>query len=146
MNQLAQLKLTQFTKPNAVSAVQQRRTKLIQRLREQMQLAAAVASGAGHDFTRTRQIKDAATGERRTITQPKRVKAWWVANDAGKLTLSVRYGSKLLEFAKGKAGIEVAALDQLVPTLQLISDAVAAGELDAQIEAACAKLRAGFKR
>jgi hypothetical protein len=58
----------------------------------------------------------------------------------------VRYGSKLLEFARGKAGIEVGSVDQLVPTLQIVCDAVSAGELDAQIEAASVKLKAGFKR
>jgi hypothetical protein len=77
---------------------------------------------------------------------PKRVKAWWSATDSGKLTLTVRYGSRLLEFAKGKAAVEVAAQQQLVPTLMVICDAVAAGELDAQLELAAARLKAGFKR
>jgi hypothetical protein len=64
----------------------------------------------------------------------------------GKITLSVRYGSKLLEFAKGKSGIEVGSVQQLVPTLQVLCDAVSAGELDKEIESAASKLKAGFKR
>ncbi len=146
MTALAQLKLTQFTKPQAQSLIQQRRSKLLGRLREQMQLAQAAESGVAAQFTRSRQIKDADTGEKRTIQQSKRVKAWWSMNEAGKLTLTVRYGSKLLEFARGKAGIEVSSKEELVPTLQIICDAVSAGELDAQIETASAKLKAGFKR
>ena len=38
----------------------------------------------------------------------------------------------------------MAAVADLVPTLELIKQAVEAGELDAQIEAAAVKLRAGF--
>ena len=146
MSALAQLKLTQYTKPTAANPAQQRRAKLIRRLREQMQLAAAVESGSAHTATRMRTVVDAETGIKRSVAVPKRVKAWWSATDSGKLTLTVRYGSRLLEFAKGKAAVEVAAQQQLVPTLKVICDAVAAGELDAQLELAAARLKAGFKR
>jgi hypothetical protein len=50
----------------------------------------------------------------------------------------------MLELAKGKSGIEIASSEQLVATLETISQAVAAGELDAQIAAAGATLKAGF--
>jgi hypothetical protein len=33
---------------------------------------------------------------------------WWSATDSGKLALTVRYGSRLLEFSKGKAAVEIA--------------------------------------
>ena len=46
--------------------------------------------------------------------------------------------------AKGKSSIEMATVDDLVPTLELVKKAVEAGELDAQIEAASIKLREGF--
>jgi hypothetical protein len=38
----------------------------------------------------------------------------------------------------------MATVAELVPTLELIKQAVEAGELDAQIEAAALKLREGF--
>ena len=47
---------------------------------------------------------------------------------------------------EGKSTVEVGGADQLVSTLQLIKQAVEAGELDAQIEAASGALRSGFKR
>ena len=50
----------------------------------------------------------------------------------------------MLEMAKGKSGIEVASNAQLVTTLKIISQAVAAGEPDTQIAAAGATLKAGF--
>jgi hypothetical protein len=40
--------------------------------------------------------------------------------------------------------VEIATAAELVPTLELIKQAVEAGELDAQIEAAALKLREGF--
>ena len=60
------------------------------------------------------------------------------------MVLSVRYGTKVLELAKGKWAVEVGGDKELVPTLELLKGAVLAGELDAQIEAASDKLRDGF--
>jgi len=60
------------------------------------------------------------------------------------LCLSVRYGTKLLELAKGKYAVEIAAEKDLPSTLDLIKAAVLAGELDAALDAASVKLRAGF--
>ena len=71
-------------------------------------------------------------------------KPWWFTTDAGKLALSVRYGTKVLELAKGKVAVEVGSEKDLVPTLELIKTAVLNGELDTQIEAAANKLRDGF--
>ena len=146
MSALAQLKVTQYTKPTASSPAQQRRSKLIRRLHEQMQLAKAQESGELFSATRTRTVTNTDTGTRRSVTVPKRVKAWWVPTDAGRYALTVRYGSRMLEFSKGKAAVEVASVAQIAPTLQIICEAVSAGELDQQLEAASAKLKAGFKR
>lgn len=58
----------------------------------------------------------------------------------------MRYGSKVLELAKGKNAIELASGDELIAALQALKTATLAGELDVQIEAASGALRAGFKR
>ena len=76
----------------------------------------------------------------------KRVKEWFWINDAGKLNLAVRYGSKVLELAKGKNAIELASGEELIAALYSLKAAVLAGELDAQIEAASGQLRAGFEK
>ena len=55
-----------------------------------------------------------------------------------------RYGTKVLELAKGKVAVEVGTEKDLVPTLELIKTAVLNGELDTQIDAAANKLRDGF--
>jgi hypothetical protein len=61
-------------------------------------------------------------------------------------SVNIRYGSKLIELAKGKTAVEVTNAEDLVQTLDLIKSAVINGELDPQIEAASGQLRAGFKR
>ena len=143
---LGTLKLAVFTKPAAITAAEFRRNKLLVRLREQMALAEAVRDGTIYAATRKRVVTD-AEGVRITVTAPKRVKHWWIKDAAGKLILTVRYGNKLLELGgKGKNAVEVADIKQLVPTLKIICDAVLAGELDAEIAAASAGLKAGFKR
>lgn len=81
---------------------------------------------------------------RKQVGVRKRVKQWWFTTDSGKLALSVRYAARLLELAKGKYAVELASEKELVPTLELIKSAVLSGELDAAIDAASSKLRAGF--
>jgi hypothetical protein len=144
MTTLASLKLTAAIKPASVPAIQVRRNKLARRLWEQMELAKAQESGVQFTVTKLRSVVSHDTGLRKQVEVPKRIKQWWFTADNGKLALSVRYGARLLELAKGKFAVEVASDKELVPTLELIKAAVLNGELDAAIDAASAKLRAGF--
>jgi hypothetical protein len=109
-------------------------------------LARAQQAGTTFAPVKFRSITDAETGLRKQVEMSKRVKAWWFVADNGKLALSVRYGTKVLELAKGKWTVEVASEKDLVGVLDLIKTAVLAGELDAQIEAAANTLREGFGR
>ena len=125
-------------------AVQVRRNKMSRRLWEQIELARAQQAGTEFAPVKFRSYQDKETGLRKQVESTKRVKQWWFTADNGKLTMNVRYGARLIELAKGKSSIEIGGTDQLVPTLELIKQAVEAGELDAQIEAAANKLREGF--
>ena len=144
MTALTGLKLTAAQKPTQMSPVQQRRNKLAKRLWEQAELAKAQQTGTTFAPTRFRSVVQNDTGQRIQVEQVKRIKQWWFVADNGKLVLSVRYGTKVLELAKGKWAVEVGAEKDLVPTLELLKGAVLAGELDTQIEAAANKLRDGF--
>lgn len=144
MTALTSLKLTSAKKPTQMTPVQQRRNKLAKRLWEQIELAKAQQTGMTFAPTKLRTITNTETGERKQIETKKRLKAWWFA-DKGKLVLSVRYGTKVLELAKGKWAVEVGSEKELVPTLELLKGAVLDGELDAQIEVASSKLREGFE-
>lgn len=71
---------------------------------------------------------------------------WWVTNADGSVQLTVRYGSKPIEFAKGKNAIELSSVSEIAPTLTFISDAVMNGELDAALAVSSAfgrKVRKG---
>ena len=79
------------------------------------------------------------------VQVPKRVKAWYWAVDGGKVCVAVRYGNRVMELGKGKTAVEVGPAE-VVMTLARLRDAVAAGELDAQAEAASVGVRRGGKR
>ena len=143
---LAQLKLTDARKPHQVPQVVVRRRKLEKRVWQQMELARAQQSGANYTIKRFRTVTDKTTGARRQVETDVRVKPWWFTTDAGKLAVSVRYGSRVLELAPKKWAVEVASERDLITTLDAIKTAVANGELDAAIDAAATKLRAGFTK
>jgi hypothetical protein len=62
------------------------------------------------------------------------------------VALTIKYGSKVLEIAKGKNAIEVTDGAQLLKALNHVKDAVIAGELDTQIESAANTVKARFKK
>lgn len=142
---LASLKFTTAKKSNQLSPVQSRRNKIIAKLEEQIALATAQAEGRVYAPPKIKTVTD-ASGERRSVETTKRVKQWWFAAADGKLALTVRYGAKVLELAKGKNAVDVGGAAQLVPVLTLLKQAAQDGELDAAIEAAGAALRKGFRK
>ena len=106
-----------------------RRRKLIAKIGEQIQLA------SNKDVTPTQHkwVTD-EHGTQRKVEVPKRVKRWWTASVDGKINLVVRYGSKPLEFAKGKNAIELATEAEVADVLAKLREAAELGELDALIE------------
>ena len=144
MNALNGLKLVASKKNRTLSPVAHRRNKLVNKLHEQIELCEAQKAGEIYAPRRLRTVTNKQTGERVTIEAVKRVKEWFWINDSGKINLAVRYGSKVLELAKGKNAIELASGDELIAALHALKAAALAGELDVQIEAASGALRAGF--
>ncbi|WP_438395246.1 DUF6641 family protein [Caballeronia sp. DA-9] len=144
MSTLNTLKLVATKRPGALPQIVQRRNRLIAKIWEQTELAKAQQAGTSFSPTKYRSVKDVETGERRNVEVQKRVRAWWFTAENGKLCIQVRYGAKTLELAKGKTAIEVGSTDNLIPTLEALKAAIAAGELDAQIEAVSETMRSGF--
>ena len=145
MSTLNALKLSTAKKSLNTTPVVHRRNKLGKKLWEQIQLAQAHLAGKQFTTTRFQTVRD-EDGVRRNVEVSKRVRAWWWNSDNGKIALNVRYGARVVELAKGKSTIEVAAPTDLIPTLELIKKAVEAVELDTQIETASIKLREGFTK
>ncbi|OWY33955.1 DUF6641 family protein [Herbaspirillum aquaticum] len=143
---LNNLKLVATKRPDGFPPIVQRRNRLIAKIWEQTQLAKAQQESKTFAPAVIRSVKDVETGERKNVETPKRIKPWWWTAENGKLCLNVKYGSKVLELAKGKTTIEIGTLSDLVPTLDVLKAAVTAGELDAQLDAMSNTLRSGFVR
>jgi len=146
MSTLNTLKLVASQKPTSLSPVLQRRNKLVKRIWEQIELAKAEQAGTTFAPVKFRSYTDKETGVRKQVETNKRVKAWWFTADNGKLALSVRFGPKVLELAKGKFAVEVSARSDVVSVLEVVKKAVENGELDAAIDNAAKKLRDGFAK
>jgi hypothetical protein len=146
MSVLSSLRLVAVKKPAKQPPVLQRRNKLSTKIWEQLQLAEAHKNGETYSPMRTKSIRDRETGLRRDVTVPKRVKPWWFVAENGKVCVSIKYGSRVLELAKGKTSVEVNGPDELINTLQSIKEATEAGELDSQITAAASSLKEGFQK
>ena len=146
MSTLETLKLTTAKKPNHIPAVVFRRNKLSSKLWEQIQLAKSHIDGTPFVVTKFKSIKDKETGLRKQVEIPKRIREWWFKNEQGKVCVAIKYGSRLIELAKGKHSVECENVEGLVKALTVIKSAVEAGELDAQIESASGALKLGFKK
>ena len=132
---LSSLKLVAATRENKTSPVLQRRQKLIKKIDEQMELAKAQANGSIYNPTKFKNIVNAETGTNEYKQVPKRIRAWWWKNEAGKWNLVVRYGARIIELGKGKNSIELENEAAILLTLEVIKKAVEAGELDDAITA-----------
>ena len=140
---LSGLKLVAAQGTVAVPVVQQRRNNLCKRLLEQMELAKSHAGLVEFAPKRVRTVRDEQTGAKRQVEAPKRVKPWWATAENGKLLITVRYGARILELAKGKFAVEVGSERELVPVLEAIKSAVLAGELDDAMAASAKRGPAG---
>ena len=119
------LKLTEYKPQHLGGAVSHRRRKLLDKIEQQIQLA------TNPDYTPSKVIwVQGEDGIERKAEVAKRVKRWWVENMDGTVTLTLRYGSKPIELAKGKNAIAVAGLDEVGKVLVGMKQAVFDGELD----------------
>ena len=146
MSALANLKLVAAKRAVQLSPVTQRRNKVSIRITEQIALAQSKLDGKLYEPMTQRKVKNDETGEITTVNVAKRVKEWWFTTDNGKLCVALRYGAKVIEIAKGKSAVELASDKELVATLEVLRQAVNAGELDAQIEAVAGAVKAGIKK
>ena len=128
---LNSLKLVAATRENKVSPEMQRRQKLIKKIDEQILLAHAALNGETYSPTKFKNVVN-AEGITEYKQMPKRIRAWWWETGS-KFNLSIRYGARVIELAKGKNSIELDNLAAVLPTLDLIKKAVEAGELDEAI-------------
>jgi len=129
MSLIASLKLVEYRPETAQGRIFVRRRKLADKIDQQISLASDPAYTASKIVT---VVDGDGNQHRREVA--KRIKRWWVVNGDGKVQLTVRYGSKPIELAKGKNAIECASAGEISTVLSKVKDAVLNGELDTALE------------
>ena len=146
MSTLDTLKLVAVKKPTYTPTVVIRRQKLASKVWEQLQLAKSQIEGTKFEVKKYRSYTDKESGLRKQVEVSKRIREWWFKNEQGKVCVAIKYGTRVLELAKGKHSIEVANANDLIKALELVKQAVELGELDAQLEQASGSVRKGFRK
>lgn len=146
MSALNGLKLVSAKRPTALAPIQVRRNKLCGKLTEQIALATALRDGGTYAPKRLRTIKNKESGEVHSVEVAKRVRPWFFASDSGKVVVQLRYGSKVIDLAKGKNSVEVSNGADLITVLGTLKTACELGELDQQISVAADAIRVRFKK
>ena len=146
MSTLDTLKLVAVKKPTHTPTVVIRRNKLASKVWEQLQLAKSQIEGTKFEVKKYRSYTDKESGLRKQVEVSKRIREWWFRNEQGKVCVAIKYGTRVLELAKGKHSIEVGSADELIKALELVKQAVELGELDAQLEQASGSVRKSFKK
>jgi hypothetical protein len=123
---LSVLKIVTLRSAATADPVLRRRKRMIAQLEHQRRLA------LDHAYTVqcSRWVKT-VDGTVQRISAPKRVKRWWRVDPTGTYFLVLRYGNRILRLSEHGNAVEVGDWANLMPVLDTIIAAVAAGELDA---------------
>ena len=147
MSHLTKLKLTDKTRTDVETNPEDaQRNKLITRLLEQKELVEADLKGELISKTRFKFVTDSETGESKRVEVQKQLRRWWWNDEDGQVMLTLRYGNKPLAITGDKSTIEIGTLDKLPKIIETIIEAVKAGELDKQLNAAMAERRLKLKK
>lgn len=130
MTLLNALTLATYETNDKLSPTLNRRRKLLAKIDEQIRYA----TDSNYQPTKQTWHKD-SDGKEQRITVPKRVRRWWTVRSDGTVLLTVRYGSRALDLAKGKNAIVVNSVNELPTLLKRLSEAVDKGEFDTLLEA-----------
>ena len=102
-----------------------KRERIVSRLEDQKKLLADPSF-----VRRVKRWERKENGEKVLIEKPLRTSRWWQPDQNGAYLLTVKVGSKRIEFEKGKAAIVVPSIDKLPAVIDTLIKAVRAGELD----------------
>ena len=80
-----------------------------------------------------------------TPENPKRIVHWFWPVEGGPYHVTLRYGTRPLEVAKGRNALEAADLAEVLTVLGLFKTAVQAREVDAAITTAVTTIQGRFK-
>lgn len=137
MIQLADVKLVSAVRPTFQNPVTLKRSKFISRVSEQLEIANHLMKGEQIPFT---SFHDPVS-----LKRPRKVSPWWWIDKDGKYLMTIKYGSKVIELAKGKTAVQSDSLDQVIEILQSLKLATSNGELDHHLSQASELIRKKFK-
>ncbi len=147
MTHLAKLKFSDKQRSQVKMTVEEGlRHKLIDRLKEQRELAEADLNGVPLVKTRYKSIKDEETGETKRVQVPRLMRRWWWQDETDAVLLELRYGNKSIAVVDNKSTIEVGAMDKLPKVIDMVIEAVSAGELDKVLKAALSARRVKLRQ
>jgi hypothetical protein len=105
-----------------------KRERLVSRLEDQKKLLADPLF-----VRRVKRWERKESGEKVLIEKPLRTSKWWQPDQNGGYVMTVKVGSKRVEFEKGKAAIAVGTMEKLPGVIDTLIKAVRGGELDEQL-------------
>ena len=147
MSIVTNLKLVTASKNVTTSPLMQRRSKLLAKVQEQLDMCEAKRNQQPYAPKRLKTVVNKETGERTTVETIKRVKEWFWITEDGKINLAVKYGAKTLPLnKKGANAIELMNGTALIGTLHKLKEAVIAGEFDDAISEVSDATRKAFKK
>ena len=147
MSHISKLKLSSQPMFQAAKLSQRDRLRLrlIEHLEQQKLLVDGVLSGKPHVAYKVVTRVD-ASGERIRVQEPRHIRRGWYEDARGMMFFAIRYGAKSLMLDKSNSAVEVGALKDLPGLLEIMIDAVKAGELDQQLAAAAQERRKNFTK
>ena len=137
MIQLVDVKLVSAVRPTIQDPVALKRTKFISRVSEQLEVANHLMKGEQIPFT---SFHDPVS-----LKRQRKVSPWWWTDKDGKYLMAIKYGSKVIELAKGKPAVQAETLDQIIEVLKSLKLATSNGELDLHLTQASDLIRKKFK-
>ena len=137
MIQLADVKLVSAVRPTFQDPVALKRSKFISRVSEQLEIANHLMNGEQIPFT---SFHDPVS-----LKRPRKISPWWWTDKDGKYLMAIKYGSKVIELAKGKPAVQAETLDQIIEVLKSLKQATSNGELDLHLSQASELIRKKFK-
>ena len=137
MIQLVDVKLVSAVRPTFQDPVTLKRSKFISRVSEQLEIANLLMKGEQIPFT---SFHDPVS-----LKRPRKVSPWWWIDKDGKYLMTIKYGSKVIELAKGKSAIQAETLEQIIEVLKSLKLATSNGEWDLHLTQASELIRKKFK-
>ena len=134
MSMLAKLNVKSVQRAQYKSPAEQRRTKLLSAIEEQVRVLDAALKGEEY-LLAVRKWKLNAEGERVRVDAEKRVRAWFFEQDSG-YYVQCKYGARTLPIADKGNAVFVKQLAEVGAVLEAFYKAAAAGEFDAAVEIA----------